>query len=83
MSRDIFANDTFMTYAGARNHVAMSGFTFDENHTFDQHEAECERIGRILWDLTNALGLGEEVEADDMWRKVLTQAGYDPADFGL
>ena len=74
MSRDIFTNDTFMTYAGARNHVAMSGLDFDDE--------ECVRVGRILWDLTNALGDGEEVEADDMWREVLSQAGYDPSDFG-
>lgn len=82
MSRGTFANNYFTTYTDARNFVTTSDFTFDDNHTFDQHEAECERIGRIFWDLTTNLSDGEEVEADDMWRKVLTQAGYDPCDFG-
>ncbi len=74
MSRDIFTNNTFATYTNARNHLSTSGFDFDD--------AECERIRRILWDLTQALGDGEEVEADEMWREVLTQAGLDPSDFG-
>lgn len=74
MSRDIFTAHTFTTYTDARNHLTTGGLDFDD--------AECERIGRILWDLTQALGDGEEVEADDMWGEVLTQAGYDPADFG-
>jgi len=74
MSHEVFTNTTFTTYTDARNTVTLSGFDFGDD--------ECERIGRILWDLTTDLADGEEVECDEVWAEVLTQAGYDPADFG-
>jgi len=69
-----FTNTTLTTYTDARNHITLSGFDFGDD--------ECYRVGRILWNLTSALADGEEVECDEMLAEVLTQAGYDPSDFG-